>query len=71
MIVLPKYAAGKPTTFEPLSKAHALMELAGQSFNYNYVPNGFAVLARLVGDSQCFRWYSDLDDVLPRLAQLT
>ena len=40
-IVLPKYAAGKPTTFEPLSKAQALMELAGQSFNYNYLPNGF------------------------------
>ena len=70
-IVFPRYAPGKPTALEPISKAHALMELAGQSFNFNYLVNGFECLTRLVGTSQCFSLeYSDLDDVLPRLAQL-
>ena len=47
------------------------MELAGQSFNYNYLGNGFESLARLVEHSQCYALeYSDLDDVLSRFAEL-
>ncbi len=71
-IVLPKYTPGAPTTLEPLSRAQALMELAGQSFNYNYLPNGFECLARVVEASQCFALeYSDLDDVLAKLGHLS
>jgi len=70
-IVLPRYSPGSPTNFEPVSKAQALMELAGQSFNYNYLSNGFESLARLVEQSQCYALeYSDLDDVLSRFAEL-
>jgi HprK-related kinase A len=72
-IVLPRYVAGSRTTLEAMPRARALMELADQSFNYNYLGiRGFRALEHVVRRSQCYRLeYSDLDDVLPRLARLT
>jgi HprK-related kinase A len=71
-IVFPKYAAGSPTMLEPMPKAHALMELTGQSFNYNYLANGYLCLAELVRRTDCYTLeYSSLDDVLDRLTVLT
>jgi HprK-related kinase A len=70
-IVFPKYSRGSRTVIERMAKAHALIELAGQSFNYNYLEHGFAALKRLVDESHCYSLeYSDLDDVLPRLAEV-
>ena len=71
-IVFPRYMAGAPMMLQPVPKAHALMELAGQSFNYNYLVNGYTCLAELVRRTNCFRLeYSNLDDVLDRLTRLT
>jgi hypothetical protein len=57
---------------ERIPKAQALMELAGQSFNYNFLPNGYTALADLVRRADCFSVeYSALDDVLERLTLLT
>ena len=72
-VILPRYAAGRPTTFEPLPKARALIQVIGQSFNYNYLgPRGYACLTELVRRTDCYTLeYSDLDDVLERLTRLT
>jgi HprK-related kinase A len=70
-IVLPKYLPGSATTFERITKAQALMELIGQSFNYNHVADGFSTIVALVDRCDCFLVeYSDLDDLLPRLRDL-
>jgi hypothetical protein len=57
----------------PIDKAQALIELADQSFNYNFLgARGYGVLVDVVTRSACFRLeYSDLDDVLERLARMT
>lgn len=71
-IVFPRYRAGSTTTFEQIPKSHALMELAGQSFNYNFLPNGYTTLVDLVRNAECYSLeYSDLDDVLDKLIKLT
>lgn len=72
-IVVPRYVAGKPTTIEPVTKAHALIRLTDQSFNYNLLGvEGYRCLTRLVSASECYRLeYSDLDDVIGRLTQMT
>jgi HprK-related kinase A len=68
-VVLPRWAAGKPTSIERLPKAHALLRLTDQSFNYNYLgAKGYQCVADLVGRCDCYTLeYSDLDDVLTRL----
>ena len=71
-IILPRWAAGRPTALEALPKVHALMRLTDQSFNYNYLgARGYQCVVDLVGRSDCYTLeYSDLDDVLPRLDAL-
>lgn len=71
-LILPKYVAGSPTILEPLPRARALVQLADESFNYNFLgPRGFTCLADLIRRMDCYRLeYSDLDDVLARLARL-
>jgi HprK-related kinase A len=71
-IVIPRFVPSAPTTIEHVPRARALIEIADQSFNYNHLgPSGYATLVELVRASQCYRLeYSDLDDVLPRLAVL-
>jgi HprK-related kinase A len=68
-VILPRWAAGRPTTLEPLAKANALLRLTDQSFNYNYLGiKGYECVADLVRRSDCYTLeYSDLDDVLTRL----
>jgi HprK-related kinase A len=72
-MIIPRYAADARTTLEPLSKAHALVHLADQSFNYNYLgAQGYTCLAELVSQADCWTLeYSDLDDVVARLTELT
>jgi HprK-related kinase A len=71
-VIFPRYVSGKETTIERVPKAHALMDLAGQSFNIAYNgTKGFDCLTRMVGQSDCLRLeYSDLDDVLVQLNRL-
>lgn len=71
-VVLPRWAAGRPTTIEPLPKAHALLRMTDQSFNYNHLGRkGFECVADLVRRSDCYTLeYSDLDDVLTRVELL-
>jgi HprK-related kinase A len=68
-LILPRWAAGRPTTLERLPKAHALLRLTDQSFNYNFLgAKGYECVAGLVRRSDCYALeYSDLDDVLTRL----
>jgi HprK-related kinase A len=72
-LILPRYVAGARTRLDRLSKARALMRLADQSFNYNYVgPKGYACLTDVVRHSDCYTLeYSDLDEVLPLLTRVT
>jgi hypothetical protein len=72
-IIAPRYTAGAPTTIEPITRARALIGLTGQSFNYTLIgADGYRALARLAGACDAYRLeYSDLDDVLPRLAAMT
>ena len=72
-MIVPRFVAGRATALEPLPKAHALMHLAGQSFNYNYLgQRGYTCLAAVIRDAGCYRLeYSDLDDVLALLDRLT
>jgi HprK-related kinase A len=72
-IILPRYVPNQPTTLEPLPKAQAMMQLTGQSFNYNYLGlKGYRCLTTLVDRAECYTLeYSDLDDVLGLLARVT
>ena len=72
-IVTPRYRAGAPTSIVPVARAHALVQLAGQSFNYNYLGvTGYETLVRAIEHAQCFTLeYSDLDDVIARLTEMT
>lgn len=68
-VILPRWTAGRQTKLEPLAKAHVLLRLTDQSFNYNYLGvKGYECVAELVRRSDCYTLeYSDLDDVLTRL----
>jgi HprK-related kinase A len=72
LVIFPRYAAGKRTAIEPMPKAHALVELAGQSFNFGYHgATAFQSLTKIVSEATCYRLeYSDLDDVLGQLDRL-
>lgn len=72
-VILPRYVPGSATLIEAVPKAHALMALAEQSFNYNFLgPRGYDALVELIRESDCYRLeYSDLDDVRARLVALT
>jgi len=65
-VVLPKWMAGSPTRFEPLTENVIFPALAFNAFNYGLLGAvGFQSVVRLV--RQCPAWqlvYSDLDDAL-------
>jgi HprK-related kinase A len=65
-VVLPKWIAGSPTRFEPLTENVVFPALAFNAFNYGLLGAvGFQSVVRLV--RQCPAWqlvYSDLDDAL-------
>jgi HprK-related kinase A len=68
-ILFPRWIADRATALEPIPKAHALVRLTDQSFNYNFLGTaGFEAVAAMVGRSRCYTLeYSDLDDALARL----
>jgi HprK-related kinase A len=71
-IVLPRWKAGSKTSISPLAKAHALLRLTDQSFNYNYLGSkGYQAVVDAVRRADCYTLeYADLDDVLGRLDAL-
>jgi HprK-related kinase A len=72
LVLFPRYAGGKRTTIEPVAKAQALAELAGQSFNFAYHGSrAFDCLTKMLDQAKCFRLeYSDLDDAIEQLERL-
>jgi HprK-related kinase A len=72
-VIFPRWTKDHPTTVERVPKAHALVRLADQSFNYNYLgARGYEAIARLVRRVECYELeYSDVDDALARLGTLT
>jgi len=72
-VITPRYVPGSETALAPLPKAQALLQLADQSFNYNYLgPKGYLCLAELVRGVESYSLeYSDLDDVLALLTRMT
>ena len=71
-VVFPQYEAGAVATLAPLSKAHAHLQLAANSFNYSLLAaDGFNALAGLVSQSGCYTFrYSALDDGVATFAAL-
>ncbi|MES1255867.1 MAG: HprK-related kinase A [Acidobacteriota bacterium] len=70
-VITPRYVPGSRTVLTPMPKAEALVSLADQSFNYNYVATGYQCLRELIRGVDCYSLeYSDVDDVLARLGQL-
>ena len=70
--IFPKWTPGSATSLTHVSRAQVLLRLADQSFNYNYLGvRGFDTIVGLVRRVEGYELeYSDLDDVLPRLAGL-
>jgi HprK-related kinase A len=71
-VITPRFEAGSATQFVPADKAHMLLLLAEQAFNYDiHGREGFERTADLVDGCDCFELvYSDLDDVIRRLESL-
>jgi HprK-related kinase A len=61
-IIFPRYCAGAEAAFVPFSKAHTVLKLAEQSFNYDlHGRRGFEAVTRLVDRCRCFDFgYGDL-----------
>jgi HprK-related kinase A len=72
IVIFPKWSSGAQTVLTPVRRAQVLLRLADQSFNYNYLGvRGFEAIASLARRVEGYELeYSDLDDVLPRLAGL-
>lgn len=65
-VVFPRWAAGEPARFEPLSALQAFQQLAANSFNYSvHGENGCRTLAALAGASRCLQFrYATLDEAI-------
>lgn len=72
-IVFPQYVAESEAVLTPHPKAHAMVELANNAFNYNIAGlAGFKRLAQIVDDSEAFNFrYSRLEDAVRVFDQLT
>jgi HprK-related kinase A len=72
VVIFPRWRSGTRTVLTPVRKAQVLLRLADQSFNYNYLGvRGFEAIAGLARRVEGYELeYSDLDDVLPRIAGL-
>lgn len=71
-LIFPKYKDASKTELTPLSKAHAFLKVAENSFNYNALGvNGFDSLGELIDASDCYEFkYSSLDEALALFADL-
>jgi hypothetical protein len=65
-VVFPKFVAGAPLDFEPLTRAEALSELMENTFNVGLLgADGFAALARAIANAKCYAVeYGDLPSIL-------
>jgi hypothetical protein len=65
-IIFPKYVANAKPQLSSVSKAHTLVELARNSFNYAlHGKTGFDTLSKLLEKCDCFTFeYSQLDDAV-------
>ena len=65
-VVFPRYVAGAPAAFTPLTKARTVLRLVENAFNYNVQREaGFDALGELVAHSQCADFsYGDLDQAM-------
>jgi hypothetical protein len=66
LVVLPRYEPGAATSVTAMSRAEALVALAGGSFNFARLGNdAFARVAVLLGESECYRIVgSDVDEMV-------
>ncbi|MDQ3932107.1 MAG: hypothetical protein M3252_04615 [Actinomycetota bacterium] len=56
LVVFPRFLAGASTQLEPMGRAEAVCELAGQTFDFRAsAPRNLAVLADLVRSCSCYR----------------
>ncbi len=65
-IVFPKYVKNSPAELTAYSKAHSMLELGRNSFNYSLLGrDGFDVLSKVVTRSDCYQFvYSDFDEAV-------
>ena len=65
-IVFPRYVAGSSARLVPRARGDSMLELGRNAFNYSILGvRGFAVLADVVGQSDCYDFeYSRLDDAV-------
>lgn len=72
LIVSPQYSRGAALTMEQTSRAHMLMLIAGQSFNFDILgENGFDAIVRLLNQSRCYQLnYSQLESAVQQFDSL-
>ncbi len=65
-VIFPRFQAGAPAQLTALPRAQAFMKLMGQTFNYGvHGREGFAAMAALIGDCDCFDFsYGQLDEAV-------
>lgn len=71
-LVLPRYIADTDANLRRLSKAHAFMQLADNSFNYSlHGRRGFDTLCQAIDSCDCYEFlYSSLDDAIDIFTRL-
>lgn len=71
-VVFPKYVAGAQASLVPRSKAHSMLELGRNSFNYMVLGRaGFDSLSRVIDACDCYDFqYSLLDDAVAAFEQM-
>lgn len=65
-VIFPKYIRNSSAKLTPYSKAHSMIELGSNSFNYSLLGReGFEVLSKVVAMSECYQFsYSDFDEAV-------
>lgn len=74
LVISPQYDGDSTMALEPMSKAHMLMLIAGQSFNFDILgAHGFNAITHLLDHAQCYQLrFAQLDtaiECLDRLAE--
>lgn len=71
-VIFPKYVPDAPLSMQPLAKAEALLDLAENAFNYDYLGvRGFERVADLIEQCDAFRLhYSVMADAIGAFSEL-
>lgn len=71
-VVFPRYVAGAPARFAPLSRGRTVLRLIENAFNYHvHQRAGFELLADVVERSDCFEFsYGELDEAIAAFNQM-